>query len=195
MRRASGPVLIREEARVRTGKAALMIVGSWMLSACAAEPVFPPNVEKSVDPAMQFGIFNAEADTYLKGQMVLLGGRIVSAEAKGGKLVFVAQELPVQDRPFRRPIDTVKPIGDFVFTYQGLVDQTGLQPANKFLLVGEMRGTETIVVDGADKAVPHLIARCLHVWKTGQYAIRDFPDLPDGYYPLAEETYCIAPNP
>jgi len=184
---------MEESWPMRTLRLAAVLPG--VLAACAAEPVFPPSVEKNIDPSMQFGIFNAEADTYLKGQMILLGGRIVSAELRGSNLVFVAQELPVQDHPYRRPIDTVKPIGDFVFTYEGVVDQTGLQSANKFLLIGEMRGTETIVIDGASKAVPYLVARCLHVWKTGLYAIRDFPDLPDGFYPLAEQTYCLPQKP
>lgn len=170
----------------------LLLLG--VLAACASEPVFPPNVTKTVDPSMQFGIFNAEADTYLKGQTVLLGGRIVSAERRDTGILIVAQELPLQERPSRRPVDNAKPIGDFVFVYQGTVEPAGLQHANKFLLIGEMRGSETIVIDGASKAVPYLIARCLHVWKTGRYAIGDFPHLPDGYFPLSEETYCLSKN-
>lgn len=180
---------------MRARTVGLMAIAPWVLAACAGEPLFPAGVEQKIDPSMQFGIFNAEADTYLKGQMVLLGGRIVSAEQKNKGILIVAQELPVQERPSRRPIDHVKPIGDFVFTYQGAVEPAGLQHANKFLLIGEMRGSETIVIDGASKAVPYLIARCLHVWKTGRYAIRDFPDLPDGFYPLAEQTYCLPQTP
>ena len=34
------------------------------------------------------------------------------------------------------------------------------------------------------RPAPYLIARCVHVWKTGRYAISDFPNLPDGYYRL-----------
>ncbi len=159
-------------------------------AACTAEPMFPASVMKSVDSTKQYAIFNPEADTYFKGLTVLAGGRVVSVSQKNDGFLIVAQELPVRNRPSRMPMDGVKPIGDFVFLYQGDIEPAGIQNGNKFILVGEIRGTETMTINGAAKAVPYLIVQCLHVWKTGRYAIADFPDLPDGFYPLEEQTYC-----
>jgi len=31
----------------------------------------------------------------------------------------------------------------------------------------------------------------MHVWKTGRYATSDYRYLPDGYYPLEQQTYCL----
>lgn len=157
---------------------------------CATDPMFPDRVMKNVDSTKPFAIFNPEADTYFKGLTVLAGGRIVSVNPKDNGLLIVAQELPIRDRPSRMPTDGAKPIGDFVFFYQGSIESRGTQQGNKFILVGVMHGTEMITIEGVPKAVPYLIVECLHVWKTGRYAIADFPDLPDGFYPLEEQTYC-----
>jgi len=161
------------------------------LAGCAHEPTFPAEASKGFDPHEQIGIFNPEADTYLAGRVVQLGGVILRAAPSEEGTLITAQELPLKGSP-PRPADEVKPSGQFVILYRGRIDVGGLQRGNKFALIGELKGTQPIEDGEANKAVPFLHARCLHVWKTGGYAIGDFPNLADGYYPLAEETYCVA---
>lgn len=143
---------------------------------------------------MQFGIYNAEADTYLRGHVVQIGGRIVSVAKMPDGIQIVAHELPVRTPPSRGPAESEHSPGTFVVLYQGAVDPQGLQTGNKLVLVGEMQGTHTITVHESPRTVPYLIARCLHIWKTGTHAISEFPHLPSGYHPLAEQTYCL-PKP
>jgi hypothetical protein len=67
----------------------------------------------------------------------------------------------------------------------------GKRGGNKFVVVGVMNGTKAVDFEGASVAKPYLEARCVHIWKTGNYyEISDFPHVTDGYYPLPEETYC-----
>jgi hypothetical protein len=57
--------------------------------------------------------------------------------------------------------------------------------------VGLVEGTQLVNIKGTQRPAPYLVARCVHVWKTGRYAVNDFPNLPDGYYPLEQQTYCL----
>ena len=58
-------------------------------------------------------------------------------------------------------------------------------------MVGLVEGTQIVTIKGVQRLAPYLVARCVHVWKTGRYAISDFPNLPGGYYPLEQQTYCL----
>ncbi len=176
---------------VFTGAAA----AACCLASCAPAPLFPPEALEGFDPQAQFGIFNPEADTYLTGKVVQVGGQMLRITKTDEGLLIMAQELPLTHGAVPRPADEAKSTGSFVILYQGPVDAAGLQRGNKFTLIGEMKGTQTITLGDIRKPVPYLRARCLHVWKTGTYAIADFPNIADGYYPLQEETYCVPRAP
>jgi len=88
-------------------------------------------------------------------------------------------------------VETAKSEGWFVFLYGGEIDAAGLQFGNEFIMVGLVEGHQRVTTKGIERAAPYLVARCLHVWKTGRYATSDFPYLPDGYYPLEQQTYCL----
>lgn len=54
-------------------------------AAGCAEPLFAPAAVKDLNPALQMGIFNPEADTYFKGHLAQVGGRIVAIEQRTGR--------------------------------------------------------------------------------------------------------------
>ena len=58
-------------------------------------------------------------------------------------------------------------------------------------LKGKKCQVEVVQADTVRRPVPFLIAHCVHVWKTGAFAMADFPHLPAGYSPLEEQTYCL----
>src|SRR5438046_10586143 len=62
---------------------------------------------------------------------------------------------------------------------------------NNFVVIALAQGRQTVAVDGIPHREPYVVARCMHVWKTGgYYEIADFPHTSDGYYRLEQETYC-----
>lgn len=162
-----------------------------LAAACTTDPLFPPEAIKDLDPAMQMGIFNPEADVYFKGKLGEVGGRIISITQVDDGVLITADELPLSDRSTSLR-ETAKPGGQFVFLYRGAIDGAGLQRGNKFIMIGLVEGTQRLPIDGIQRTLPYLVARCVHVWKTGTYDIADFPNLTDGYTPLVQQTYCLA---
>lgn len=136
------------------------------------------------------GIFNPEVDIYFKGHLARVGGRIVGIDETAEGVLITAMELPLTQGA-TRVAETAKSEGWFVFLYRGGVDRKGLQQGNKFIMVGLVEGNQRITINGIQRTAPYLIARCWHVWKTGRYAVNDYPNLTDGYYPLEQQTYCL----
>lgn len=159
-----------------------------LLTACS-QPFFPSKALRDVDPSLQISLFSSEVDAYFKGRVAQVGGRMLSVARSDHGFVVTAHELPFQDGSFT-PNEKVRPIGLFVFLFPGDIDAVALQAGNEFVLVGEVRGLEIVQTDGVRRPVPYLIARCVHVWKTGTYAMADFPHLPGGYSALERQTYC-----
>jgi hypothetical protein len=111
-------------------------------------------------------------------------------EVDNGTLIL-AKQLPIQEYPAYGPAETRGATGLIAVLYPGKVDQDGLRDGNKFIVVADMQGAKPVSVEGVFRAQPYLVARCMHIWKTGRYyEISDFPNVADGYYPLPEQTYC-----
>jgi len=163
---------------------------TFSVVACT-EPLFPPAAVKDLDPALQMGIFNPEADIYFKGHLAQAGGRIIAIDQTPDGTVITAEELPLTQAS-TRVVETAKPVGWFVFLYGEKIDPGMLQQGNEFIMVGLVEGTQRVTIKGVQRLAPYLVARCLHVWKTGRYSSSDFPNLPDGYYPLEHQTYCLS---
>jgi starvation-inducible outer membrane lipoprotein len=160
-----------------------------LLSACS-QPFFPPKAVRDVDANMQISLFSSEVDTYFKGRVAQVGGRMISVRHSEKGNLITAHELPLEDRS-SPPNEKVRPIGLFVFLFPGEIDPAGIQTGNEFVLVGEVEGVEVVQTDAVRRAVPYLIARCVRVWKTGSFAMADFPHLPAGYSALEQQTYCL----
>ena len=179
----------RTMSALRWGSLGAVAVLLAALPACS-EPLFPPKAVTGLNPKTQMSIFSPEADVYFKGDVTQIGGRVLTASQTDEGIVITAQELPIKDLA-SAPNDSVKSIGVFVFLYQDTIDAQGIQRGNKFVMVGDVEGTQFVSLETVRRAVPYLIARCVHVWKTGTYAISDFPNLPAGYSALEQATYCL----
>jgi starvation-inducible outer membrane lipoprotein len=171
------------------------LIGAWapcLISSVVActQPLFPSAAVKDLDPALQMGIFNSEADVYFKGHLAQAGGRIIANERTSDGILITAEELPLT-KGSTSVVETAKSEGWFVFLYRGQIDRPALEYANKLIMVGVVEGNQRITIKGVPRTVPYLVARCLHVWKTGRYAVSDYPNLPDGYFPLEQQTYCL----
>ena len=125
----------------------------------------------------EFGVLQAKTDVF-KGRVVQLAGRIVGIEKSASGTIILARELPVEKHPVFGPAETNKPMKSFAVLYPGKVDRNALWFGNKFIVVAVADGQKTLAIDGIPRTEPYVIARCMHVWKTGaygSYGIEDYP--------------------
>jgi starvation-inducible outer membrane lipoprotein len=171
-----------------------------VLSGCAANSLFPPELMEKVSPTFQFEAWRDagptnEAGKTDSGHKVELGGRIVQATKNGKGIVIVAEQLPIVKHPVYGPTEDVKRTGDyeFAFLYPGELEPQDLKNGNRFVIVGTTTSRRPVVVNGVPKTEPFLVADCIHVWQTGRTEIAEFKEsVGGGYSPLPEKTYCVA---
>lgn len=171
-----------------------------VLSGCAANTPFPPNVMERVSPIFQFEAWrdaspSNEAGKTDSGHRVELGGRIVQASRKGQGIVIVAEQLPIVKHHVYGPTDDVKRTGDyeFAFFYPGELEPQDLKNGNRFVMVGTTTSRRPVVVNGVPKTAPFLVASCVHVWQTGRTENSVAKVRGQGSpSPLQEKTYCVA---
>src|SRR5262245_58610015 len=158
---------------------------------CSTPAWFPSEATRDSTPT-QFGVLEAKPDAFT-GRVVQLAGRIVGVEQSADGILIRAQELPMEKYPVYGPAETNKGTVEFAILYPGKVDEKALWYGNKFVVVAVAKGSHPVAVDGIMRSAPYVVARCMHVWKTGEYGsygIADFPHTTDGYYSLEQETYC-----
>lgn len=164
----------------------------FVLQGCAAGPTFPDNGAVTLKASNEFGVLSAKPDTY-QGRAIRLAGRMVSVEATDEGTMIVAEWLPFPEPGQYGPAESRVRAGErFTLRYPGKLDPMGSWYGNKFIVAGAMKGTSDIItIDGLTKPVPHVEARCLHVWKTGDSELSDAaPDVEQTGFPPLEQTYC-----
>ena len=169
----------------------LLLLGALLVFPACSPSLFPTSVTRDVTPT-DFGVLQASPDVF-RGRVIQLGGRIVGAEKTQDGMVIRVQELPVEQHPVYGPSETLHPTAEFAILYQGEIDPAGIQYGNKLIVVALAKGSQAVSVDGVSRMEPYVVARCMHVWKTGgygYYGIEDFPHTTDGYWPLEHQTYC-----
>ena len=127
-----------------------------------------------------------------QGRAIKLAGRMIGVEDTAEGTIVRAEWLPYPNNEFEGPTESggINP-DHFAFFYPGQLDREGRLPGNKFLVVGVMEGTKSMVtVVGLSRNIPYLNARCLHVWKTGGAEIEYHQPNVDLGYPVMNETYC-----
>jgi len=158
---------------------------------CSTPSLFPPEATRDAAP-LQFGVLETKPDVF-KGRVVQLAGRIVGIQQAANGILIRAQELPMQERPVYGPAQVIKGTPEFAILYPGKVDEKALWFGNKLVVIAVAQGSHSIDVEGIPRRAPYVVARCMHIWKTGEYGsygIEEFPHLTDGYYPLEHQTYC-----
>jgi len=184
----------------RTYLVTLMVSAIALLSGCAPNAPFPPEVMEKVSPTFQFEAWRDAGPTNESGKSdsglkVMLGGRIVQATKNGKGMVIVAEYLPIVNHPVYGPAEgESKQPGDheFAFLYEGALEGLDLMKGNRFIIVGTTTSRRPVLVNGIPKTEPFLIADCIHVWQTGGTEIAEFKeDAGAGYSPLPHTTYCV----
>jgi starvation-inducible outer membrane lipoprotein len=174
------------------------VLSPWVIAfvcACAPAPLFPAKETRDVDGQFDFDAWRVSPSTGI-GRTVQIGGRIIQAEETEAGVQIVAQQLPIVNRPAYGPTDTGRRRGsyEFAFLFPDKLQPRAITAGNRFIVIGVTQRPKVVVVSGAPKTEPYLLARCVHIWKTEGREISDFPYLATGYYPLEEDTYCGSPQ-
>lgn len=168
------------------------LIAGLTAAGCSTPSLFPPDATSNLVPS-EFGVVQAQPDVF-KGRVVQMAGRIVGVEESADGFLIRAQELPFQKHPAYGPAESGKPTPEFAIAYHGKLDPNAVWFGNKLVVLAVAQGSQDITVDGAVRSEPFVVAKCMHVWKTGEYGsygIADFPHTTDGYYPLEHQTYCV----
>lgn len=169
---------------------------------CAPSRPFPPKVMEKVSPTFDFNAWKESSPTNVGGKSdsgtkVELGGRIVQVNPSQKGMLIVAEQLPIVNHPVYGPTDAGKRSGtyEFALQYPDELPLSALRFGNRFVVVGTTHGRTSVVVDGAPKSEPFLVADCIHIWQTGRSEIASFKeDVGAGFSPLPEQTYCVQPK-
>lgn len=172
----------------------LAVLFSLIFGGCSYQ-VFPSEALEGVEHNFDFTHWRM-VPSQVEPTRVQLGGRILETQTIGETITIVTTELPVVNYPAYGPKQGKKKSkGEFVISYQGIIDKPFLQPGNRIMVVGITRGTKLVAVDDVMRSLPALEARCVHIWKTGDTDIADYASSGAGYGVLEEETFCTSTSP
>ena len=176
--------------RMNFGTVAIFLICA-SLGACTPIQLFPKDVMEGVETNFDFTAWKIAPNARLN-RKVQLGGRIVQAESVEGQTTIIAMQLPIVEHPAYGPRETGKRTGEFAILFTGKSGPNALAVGNRLIVVGTTRKAQVVAVDDVKRSLPTVVARCLHIWKTGGREISEFPSVGAGYEPLEEDTYCVS---
>jgi starvation-inducible outer membrane lipoprotein len=150
--------------------------GLVILAACASlgPPAFNAEVTRNVNQGITFALLQQHPEAY-KGQTVLLGGQIVSADLTSDGLVNIeVKQKPLDDN--QKPIASGSSGGDFLIQFPGR-DLQAIHLGNLVSVVGTVAGTKIFQLAGLSYPILLINAQSLNYWP-GPAALK-----PKIYYP------------
>lgn len=176
----------------------LIVALPVLFSGCSGKSPFPSDVRNKVTPTFDFTAWREASPSNPGGKSdsgtkVELGGRIVQASKSAKGILIVAEQLPIVNSPAYGPSDSLTRKGEyeFAFLYPEDLSLETFKNGNRFVMVGTTSGRTPVMVNGAPKSEPYLVADCIHVWQTGRTEIAEFKEsVGAGSSPLPEMTSC-----
>ena len=179
-------------------KILIAIVALYLVSfsnGLAVETMFPEGASPRVSTTADFQKFVSEVESK-KGKIVKLAGRMIGFDPAEEGTIILAEWLPypadldLEDGPKDHDVDTGL---RFALRYPGETHDPQFKwKGNKFILEGTIQGKRTVVLDmfGTQKSLPYVIARCIHLWESGETEEFDQPDL-QFKGPHIARTFCV----
>lgn len=168
-----------------------------LLVACTTPPVFPPELTKDIETDTIAVKAWKDQATYPSGanftsHRVELGGQITEVLRKPDGVVILAEEQPIDKYLGYGPTSLRgKDAFEFAIVFHGFPDPDMLQVGNQLAVVGETDGSSPEMIDRTPRVVPHLVAQCLHIWKTEGFDTNNYYEGSMGQrYPLENQTFC-----
>jgi len=157
-------------------KLSLTLLGLLILAACASlsPPAFDAEVIRNVNQGITFPLLQQNPEAF-KGQTVLLGGQIVSADLTSDSLV----NIEVKQKPLdvnQKPVASGSSQGVFLIQFPGR-DLTGIHLGDLVSVVGTILGTKNLRLAGLSYPIILIEAQKVNYWP-GPGTLR-----PKIYYP------------
>lgn len=173
----------------------------WVwLGACLTPPLFSPEVLRGGEPSDSADVNAWKAHTSpastvdVASHKVKLGGAILIAIQKPDGVVMLVEEQTIVAHPSYGPsaAATHAPPFTFAISFNQTLNASWLYPGNRLIAIGKTAGVKLVEGEGVFANKPHVVAQCLHIWKTEGREIANFPyESGSGYYPLEERTFCL----
>jgi starvation-inducible outer membrane lipoprotein len=176
----------------------LCAIGLW-LGACSTAPIFPSETMHDVEgntfdtKAWEQEAYDPSGTAFVP-HTVELAGEIIRVLHNPDGVVILAEERPLDPHLASSP-RTNGPADApwFAVTFKGSVDPRLLQTGNQLFVVGTTYRAGPERFGGAPRVLPHLSARCLHLWNTegvkNRYFYSETGDADP--YPPEERTICL----
>ncbi|MBX3332822.1 MAG: Slp family lipoprotein [Nitrospira sp.] len=176
----------------------LLVMCLW-LAACTTPPIFPPGMMKDVETdTFNFKAWKEEANHPTTDSMsphhVELGGRILNVVRTLDGVIILAEEQAIEKYAGYCPECVKREYpSTFGIVFTGSLEPSMLEAGNEFAVIGTTDRPTTEMIDGIPQMLPHLIAQCLHIWKTQEAKMPDIAwEGNMGYWPPEDGIFCRA---
>lgn len=150
----------------------LLTMCLW-LNACTATTPFPREITKDTTTDTSAITAWKKQASYTSGAnfistKVQLSGRITQVIPKPGGVIILAEEQPL-DGYLGHAFASVgrEDAFKFAIVFPGFPADDMLKAGNPIAVVGEMGGSHPEAIGSMPSVIlPHLLAQCLHIWKT-----------------------------
>lgn len=142
-----------------------LIMGFITLFGCSQYDVIPKSLDKQVDKSVTFNDIKTSPARY-KGQVVVLGGEVLSAKRMQNSTRIEALSLPLSDELV--PMTDKRESGGRFYAFDGgkeIVDPAVLKEGTPITVVGEVTGTTTGTIDKGTYVYPTLVIKDLTKWE------------------------------
>jgi outer membrane lipoprotein len=162
--------LIGRSVSAELCKSLLIGLNIFMFVAGCTQPyrtTLPPDLRNQINPALSFSQIKAFPQDH-KEQVVLLGGKVLSAKRLPDSTELVILQLPLRsdDEP---TTELTHSQGRFIAYQTEFLDPATIPPGTWITILGKLSGSVTQSLDEADYTYPTLIVNHLKIWPTYPY--------------------------
>ncbi|MBA3967742.1 MAG: Slp family lipoprotein [Nitrospirales bacterium] len=140
-----------------------------IFNGCSRYNVVPDKLESKVNHTLKFEQIRENPEQY-KGEVVVVGGEVLSIKREQNATRIVVLQLPLND-DFIPADQRTKTQGRFIALSKGKdpLDPAVLEKEKAISIVGEIIGFETIQVGEDEKKVPVFGIKDLTIWDEARY--------------------------
>jgi outer membrane lipoprotein len=170
----------------RMARIFLMLIGLVVMTGCNRYDVIPDQLEKQVRQNIAFSDIEQSPSSY-KGQLVVLGGEILSTKRLADKTQIEVLQLPLTEEYIPITEGRARSQGRF-YAYDGgkeILDPAVLPEGTPVTLVGQLTGSTMAKIGEAEQQYPTLLIKDLTKWDKSEVRRLGYPYLypyNGGYY-------------